>query len=96
MCFTSFPYIRTACRDEAFAERVPAEEGMDAKAHWERIYHTFDPAQLSWYEEHPRLSLELIHRTGASKAAQIIDVGGGDIPPRGWTSRRGLSARDST
>lgn len=50
---------------------------MDAKAHWERIYHTFDPAQLSWYEEHPRLSLELIHRTGASKAAQIIDVGGG-------------------
>lgn len=50
---------------------------MDAKAHWERIYHTFDPAQLSWYEEHPRLSLELIHRTGASKAAQIIGVGGG-------------------
>lgn len=50
---------------------------MDAKSHWERIYQTFDPAQLSWYEEHPRLSLELIHSTGASKAAQIIDVGGG-------------------
>lgn len=50
---------------------------MDAKPHWERIYQTFDPAQLSWYEEHPRLSLELIHSTGASKAAQIIDVGGG-------------------
>ena len=50
---------------------------MDTKAHWERIYHTFDPAQLSWYEEHPRLSLELIHRTGVSKAAQIVDVGGG-------------------
>jgi ubiquinone/menaquinone biosynthesis C-methylase UbiE len=50
---------------------------MDAKPHWERIYQTFDPAQLSWYEEHPRLSLELIHNTGASKASQIIDVGGG-------------------
>ena len=50
---------------------------MDAKSHWVQIYHTFDPAQLSWYEQYPRLSLELIHRTGASKAAQIIDVGGG-------------------
>lgn len=50
---------------------------MDAKAHWERIYHTFDPAQLSWYEECPRLSLELIRGTGAGKEAPIIDVGGG-------------------
>ena len=50
---------------------------MDAKPHWERIYQTFDPAQLSWYEEYPRLSLELIHSTEASKEAQIIDVGGG-------------------
>jgi 2-polyprenyl-3-methyl-5-hydroxy-6-metoxy-1,4-benzoquinol methylase len=52
-------------------------EGMDAKPHWERIYQTFDPAQLSWYEEYPRLSLELIHSTEARKEAQIIDVGGG-------------------
>lgn len=50
---------------------------MDAKPHWERVYQTLAPPQVSWYQEHPRLSLELIHRTGASKAAQIIDVGGG-------------------
>jgi len=50
---------------------------MDAKAHWARIYETLAPTELSWYQEHLRLSLELIHSTGASKAAQIIDVGGG-------------------
>jgi 2-polyprenyl-3-methyl-5-hydroxy-6-metoxy-1,4-benzoquinol methylase len=52
-------------------------EDMDAKPHWERIYHTVAPTELSWYQERPRLSLELIQSTGAPKAAQIIDVGGG-------------------
>ena len=50
---------------------------MNAKPHWERIYHTVAPTELTWYQPHPHLSLELIHTTGASKAAQIIDVGGG-------------------
>jgi 2-polyprenyl-3-methyl-5-hydroxy-6-metoxy-1,4-benzoquinol methylase len=50
---------------------------MDAKAHWARIYGTLAPTELSWYQEHPRLSLALIQRTGTSTAAQIIDVGGG-------------------
>jgi 2-polyprenyl-3-methyl-5-hydroxy-6-metoxy-1,4-benzoquinol methylase len=50
---------------------------MDTKLHWERIYHTLAPTELSWYQELPRLSLELIQSTGAPKAAQIIDVGGG-------------------
>jgi 2-polyprenyl-3-methyl-5-hydroxy-6-metoxy-1,4-benzoquinol methylase len=50
---------------------------MNAKAHWERIYHTLAPTELTWYQEHPRLSLELIQSIGVSKSAQIIDVGGG-------------------
>ena len=50
---------------------------MNAKPHWERIYHMLAPTELTWYQPHPHLSLELIHTTGASKAAQIIDVGGG-------------------
>lgn len=50
---------------------------MDAKAHWARIYETLAPTEVSWYQEHLRLSLDLIHSTGPSKAAQIIDVGGG-------------------
>src|SRR5574340_46310 len=50
---------------------------MNARAHWERIYHTLAPTELTWYQERPRLSLALIQDTGVSKAAQIIDVGGG-------------------
>ena len=50
---------------------------MDAKSHWERLYHTVAPTELSWYQELPRLSFALIQSTGASTAAQIIDVGGG-------------------
>ena len=53
---------------------------MTAKLHWERMYHTVAPTELSWYQEHPRLSLELIHSAGVGKTAQIIDVGGGASP----------------
>lgn len=50
---------------------------MNLKAHWEQMYHTVAPTELSWYQGYPRLSLELIRGTGVSKMAQIIDVGGG-------------------
>ena len=45
--------------------------------HWERIYRTKDPTQVSWYQPEPRLSLDLIRRVAPSLAAPIIDVGGG-------------------
>ncbi len=50
---------------------------MDAKAHWEKIYATKLPEQVSWYQVQPQESINLIQRTGVSKAAQIIDVGAG-------------------
>ena len=50
---------------------------MGDKAHWEKIYTSKAPDQVSWYQVHPQLSLDLIQRTGVDKAAQIIDVGGG-------------------
>jgi ubiquinone/menaquinone biosynthesis C-methylase UbiE len=33
---------------------------------------------LSWHQQHPRRSLDLIKRTALPKDARIIDVGGGD------------------
>ena len=50
---------------------------MELKSHWENIYTTKDSKQVSWYQLHLQLSLQLIERTGVDKAAQIIDVGGG-------------------
>lgn len=45
--------------------------------HWERIYRTKDPTQVSWYQPEPRLSLDLIRRVAPDHDAAIIDVGGG-------------------
>ncbi len=48
------------------------------KIHWETIYETKTPEQVSWTQEVPKTSLRLIHALGVQKDAQIIDVGGGD------------------
>lgn len=45
--------------------------------HWQRIYRTKVPAELSWYEPVPHHSLDLIRATGLSRDRPIIDVGGG-------------------
>lgn len=50
---------------------------MENKTHWEQIYHTKDSSQVSWYQLHPRLSLQYIQNTGISKDKHVIDVGGG-------------------
>jgi SAM-dependent methyltransferase len=50
---------------------------MGTKAHWENIYRTKAPNQVSWYQEHALFSLRLIANTGIDKTGQIIDVGGG-------------------
>jgi 2-polyprenyl-3-methyl-5-hydroxy-6-metoxy-1,4-benzoquinol methylase len=50
---------------------------MEAKTHWEQIYHTKAATQVSWYQLHPLLSLQYIQNTGISKTGDILDVGGG-------------------
>jgi SAM-dependent methyltransferase len=45
--------------------------------HWERIYRSKDPTQVSWYQPEARLSLDLIRRVTPDLSAPIIDVGGG-------------------
>jgi 2-polyprenyl-3-methyl-5-hydroxy-6-metoxy-1,4-benzoquinol methylase len=50
---------------------------FDRKSHWENIYTIKDSTEVSWYQQHPATSLELIISTGIAKEAQIIDVGGG-------------------
>lgn len=49
----------------------------EPKEHWERVYATRAPDQVSWYQEHARQSLELIGSIGLTRDASIIDVGGG-------------------
>jgi hypothetical protein len=47
------------------------------RAHWDHIYAIKPENELSWYQENPAVSLELIRAAGTPKVAAIIDVGGG-------------------
>ncbi len=50
----------------------------DPKSHWEKVYESKGPQDLSWTQEAPTTSLSFIHSFGLPKTAKIIDVGGGD------------------
>lgn len=50
----------------------------DLKTHWETIYQTKTPQQVSWTQDKPGISLDFIHQFHIPKNARIIDIGGGD------------------
>jgi SAM-dependent methyltransferase len=50
---------------------------MSTRSHWENVYSTKHADEVSWYQAHPILSLDLIRATGVAKDARIVDVGGG-------------------
>lgn len=46
--------------------------------HWDTVYKTKNPNQVSWTQAFPKTSLDFIHSFGLKKTASIIDIGGGD------------------
>jgi SAM-dependent methyltransferase len=50
---------------------------MDSKAHWEQVYNTKGPDQVSWFEPEATLSLALVQRVAPTRNEAIIDVGAG-------------------
>ena len=46
--------------------------------HWDTVYKTKGPNQVSWTQEIPKTSLDFIHSFSLTKTAKIIDIGGGD------------------
>ena len=51
---------------------------INRKKHWETVYETKHPNEVSWTQDKPKTSLDFILDTNVSKSAQIIDIGGGD------------------
>jgi len=47
------------------------------KRHWENIYSSKQPNELSWTQKIPQISLDLIKSLNLSKSSSIIDIGGG-------------------
>lgn len=63
---------------------------MDRKNHWEKIYETKEPTDVSWFQPYLEKSLMLIDSANLAPDARIIDVGGGastlvdDLLERGY------------
>jgi ubiquinone/menaquinone biosynthesis C-methylase UbiE len=49
----------------------------EMRRHWDEVYSTKRAQETSWYQDEPRLSLEMIEKTNVGRMASIIDVGGG-------------------
>ena len=50
---------------------------LSRQAHWENVYTTKAEHTVSWFQESPDISLDLIRATEVTTSAAIIDVGGG-------------------
>jgi 2-polyprenyl-3-methyl-5-hydroxy-6-metoxy-1,4-benzoquinol methylase len=50
----------------------------DTRSHWDNIYQTKTPQQVSWYQRHLERSLSLIQVAAPDRTASIVDVGGGE------------------
>ncbi|MEI7526778.1 MAG: class I SAM-dependent methyltransferase [Mariniphaga sp.] len=53
-------------------------EDFDRKLHWENIYQTKQPDEVSWFQSTPSTSLDFVNFFNIPKTAKIIDIGGGD------------------
>jgi 2-polyprenyl-3-methyl-5-hydroxy-6-metoxy-1,4-benzoquinol methylase len=49
----------------------------ELKSHWEEVYSAKAETGISWYQNEPTLSLELIGAVAPVEGGRIIDVGGG-------------------
>ncbi|MGY3032773.1 2-polyprenyl-3-methyl-5-hydroxy-6-metoxy-1,4-benzoquinol methylase [Bradyrhizobium sp. USDA 4354] len=49
----------------------------DRSTHWDHVYATKGEAEVSWYQDSPAISLEMIRAANSDHDAAIIDIGGG-------------------
>lgn len=50
---------------------------FNRQAHWQNVYKEKAENQVSWFQDRPTISLELIEAAGAKPNSAIIDIGGG-------------------
>lgn len=53
-------------------------EKQNYKDHWQNVYETKNPNEVSWTQKIPQTSLDLIEKVSKRKSSKIIDIGGGD------------------
>jgi SAM-dependent methyltransferase len=55
----------------------PGVNRVENKAHWDKLYASKKPTEVSWHQTRLAKSLDFIRATGVNASARIIDVGGG-------------------
>ena len=45
------------------------------KSHWENVFATKNPNEVSWTQKYPKTSMEYLENVNLSKTANIIDIG---------------------
>ncbi len=48
------------------------------QTHWNTVFQTKRPDEVSWYEAYPHRSVATLEGFGLPRTARIIDIGGGD------------------
>jgi SAM-dependent methyltransferase len=54
-----------------------AMQSESRQAHWQNVYTKKGENEVSWFQDNPTPSLELIAQVGATPTSAIIDIGGG-------------------
>ncbi|MCL4865432.1 MAG: class I SAM-dependent methyltransferase [Gemmatimonadales bacterium] len=67
------------------------EVRVNRKEHWETVYRTKRPSEVSWYQAEATLSLRLIREVAPGQDAAILDVGGGASVLTGQLALAGYS-----
>jgi SAM-dependent methyltransferase len=52
-------------------------DDTNRRAHWENVYRTKGEREVSWFQETPSISLQLIRSAGATRRSAVVDIGGG-------------------
>ena len=58
--------------------RYSPDDFKNQTEHWNNIYETKGPSEVSWTEDYPSYSIEFIESLSLDKSLPIIDIGGGD------------------
>jgi len=53
---------------------------IQEQQHWEHVHRTKDERSVSWFQEAPSLSLELVGNARLAPGSSIVDIGGGTSP----------------
>ncbi len=51
---------------------------LDRGPHWDQVYSTKRPEEVSWFEDAPEASLRLMEAAGLTATTCVLDVGGGE------------------